>query len=109
MAMATRKETISEFCGYVRDVCSQPPEVQGNRLETVLARLMDTAVRIASSSLTPKDTVIAALSDEQLAEAMQQHVTFRSGRYAISAEDGVYLQNGAWSMMLEAAKRLRTR
>ena len=92
MSLPTREETLTEFCLYVRDICSQSAEEQGNRLETVLARLMDTAVRIAASQLVPIEADIAAWSDEELAEAMRRHVVFR---------DGVRLKNSAWHMMIE--------
>ena len=98
MTMPTLEETIAEFCIYVRDICSQSPEEQGNRLETVMARFADTSVRIASSKLVPTDVVIAAWTNEELAEQMQRHVAFRSS--------GGRLTNSAWDMMLEAAKRL---
>lgn len=100
MAIPTQEETITEFCAYVRDVCSQPSEQQGKRLETVMARFGDTSVRIAASKLLPTDSIIGAMSNEELAEAMQRHVTFRRSA-------GLQLPNGAWDMMLEAAKRLR--
>lgn len=95
--MKTQDELISEFSGYVRDICSQPLATQGDRLETVMARFADSAVRIAASSLVPVDIELAADTDAQLAERMQRHVRFRGG---------TKLTNSAWAMMLEAAKRL---
>lgn len=92
-----QEQLTSEFVVYVRDICSQPPEAQGNRLETVMARFANSSVRLAASSLLSLDVELEKLSDAELADKMRRHVTFR---------DGVRLPNGAWSMMVEAANRL---
>lgn len=98
--MQTQSQLITEFCGYVRDICAQPVEQQGKRLETVMARFADGSVRIAASSLVPLDVDLAADTDAALADRMQCHVGFRNGSALI---------NSAWAMMVEAAKRLRDR
>jgi|SRR5882672_5913295 len=93
---------IDEFAGYINDICSNKSVDWELKLKTVLARFADTAVGIAASSLVNKDTVIKDLSDGELADAMQRHVRFRSG-----GKTEAKLPNSAWSMMLEAAERLR--
>lgn len=100
MSIPTQLELITEFCGYVRDICGQPAEEQGNRLETVLARFADSSIRVAASTVVPADLEIPTLSNDGLAELMHRHVSFRRSA-------GLQLPNGAWDMMLEAAKRLR--
>jgi hypothetical protein len=98
MTTPTQAELIVEFGAYVRDILAQPVEQQGNRLETVLARYADSSVRLAASSLLPTDVDLAAATNDEIAEHMQRHVVFRGGSR---------MENSAWSMMLEAAKRLR--
>lgn len=103
---------IDEFIGYIVDICSQTNEndLEGaigspkfnQKLKVVLERLADTSVRVASSKLLNKDIDIKSMSNEELADAMQKHVTFRS-----SGKTESKLPNSAWSMLLEAAVRLK--
>lgn len=96
--MINRADMLVEFQAYVNDIFTQPEADRQYKLADVLARLADTAVRVAASSLVPMDADIAAWSDLELAEHMSGHVVWRGG---------ARLPNSAWHMMLEAAKRLR--
>jgi hypothetical protein len=98
MTTPTQAELIVEFGAYVRDVLAQPVEQQGNKLETVLAQYAASSVRLAASSLLPADVDLAAATNDEIAEHMQRHVVFRGGSR---------MENSAWTLMLEAAKRLR--
>src|SRR5882672_5745574 len=93
---------IDEFVGYIVDICSDKDINWELKLKTVLARFADTAVGVAASSLVNKDTIIKNMNNKELADAMQRHVRFRSG-----GKTEAKLPNSAWSMMLEAAERLR--
>lgn len=95
--MQTRDEMLGEFYGYVTDIFTQPETERPHKLKDTLGRLADSAVRIAASTLIPIEADVAAWSDEELAEAMKHHVVSRGG---------ARLPNSAWTMMLEAAKRL---
>ena len=97
---------IDEFIEYLKDINKkyfndQEINIWEQKTRFMLNRLSDTAVRVASTSLLNKDIVIKDMSNEALAEAMQRHVAFRSGGKAEAQ-----IPNSAWSMMLEAAKRL---
>lgn len=101
------KTTIDVFTEYLKDISINPLSEPGTnpweqKVKTVLARFADTVVGIAASSLVNKDTDIKAMTNEELANAMQRHVTFRSG-----GNTEAKLPNSAWSMMLEAAARLK--
>jgi hypothetical protein len=99
---------IDAFIGYIEDICKVEPALSTQsefqqKLRTVLSRFADTSVRVAASSSINKDVVIANWTDQELADAMQRHVAFRSP----TAGTVNKIPNSAWSMMLEAAKRLR--
>ncbi len=96
---------IDEFAGYLTDIYTHVRPVDPlweQKVKTVLARFADTAVGVAASSLLNKDTVIKDMDNKELADAMQRHVRFRSG-----GKTEAKLPNSAWSMMLEAAERLK--
>lgn len=96
-------EAVDTFTEYLKDISLSPLNQPGTntwhqKTQTVLARFADTVIKIAASSLLSKDVDIKTMTNEELANAMQRHVTFRGG---------ARLPNSAWSMMLEASSRLR--
>lgn len=93
----TRPEVIAAFTGYLADVFGQDltePQRQ-LKLNDILGRFWDTAVRISVNTLTPEDIDLAKWSNTELAEALRTH-TFRQGG----------IRNGIFDKILEAADRL---
>lgn len=62
--------------------------------------------KLAIAGSNPADSTIIILSDTELADAMAAHVINRGGQ--AKDENGIIVcKNGAWAMMLEAARRLK--
>lgn len=92
-------DLVSEFANYIRDIfANAPPSEQDRKLEAVLARFEDSAVRKAASSMLKLDVDSDSWPNEELAERMMRHVSFRAASENMLP---------AHCMMLSAAKRLR--
>lgn len=60
---------IAEFAVYLADICDlgdSPPKEWSDKIRAILGRLVDAAVRQASSSLLPADLDLATLTDAEL-------------------------------------------
>lgn len=94
--MKTDTNYFDEFVTYVQSLCKKEDH---DKIISLLTKFRTLAVRITLESSIPDNEDMEKWSDEQLAQQMQVHVVSRGGNA---------MQNSAWSMMLEAARRLNS-